>query len=125
MTERAKAWSVLTANTVAFTVCFAVWMMYGVLITFLVDSHAYAFDRLQMGWLIGIPVLSGSLLRLPVGVLTDKYGGRGVYAGVMLVSAAASLLTSFAGSFWGFIWGGLGFGLAGTSFAVGIAYTSV
>jgi NNP family nitrate/nitrite transporter-like MFS transporter len=125
MTERAKAWSVLTANTVAFTVCFAVWMMYGVLITFLVDSHAYAFDRLQMGWLIGIPVLSGSLLRLPVGVLTDKYGGRGVYAGVMLVSAAASFLTSFAGSFWGFIWGGLGFGLAGTSFAVGIAYTSV
>jgi NNP family nitrate/nitrite transporter-like MFS transporter len=125
MTDRAKAWSVLTANTVAFTVCFAVWMMYGVLITFLVDNRIYAFDKLQMGWLIGIPVLSGSILRLPVGVLTDKLGGRGVYAGVMLLSAAACYATSYADGFRGFLLGGLGFGLAGTSFAVGIAYTSV
>ncbi len=125
MTDRAKAISVLTMNTLAFTSCFAVWVMYGVLITFLVDNRVFAFDRADMGWLIGIPILSGSVFRLPVGVLTDKYGGRVVFAGVMLFSAVACWATSYAGGFWGLFWGGLAFGMAGTGFAVGIAYTSV
>ena len=125
MPERGKAIAVLVMNTVAFTVCFAVWMMNGVLITFLVDSKAYAFDKAEMGWLIGIPVLTGALFRLPVGILTDRFGGRPIFAGVMLLSAVACYFTSYADSFWGFFLGGLGFGMAGTSFAVGIAYTSV
>ncbi len=125
MNDRAKAYGVLTMNTLAFTVCFAVWMMNGVLVTFLVDNKIYELTKAQMGWLIGIPVLTGSLLRLPVGVLTDKYGGRIVYAGVMLVSAAGAFLSSFANGFWSLFAGGLAFGIAGTSFAVGIAYTSV
>jgi NNP family nitrate/nitrite transporter-like MFS transporter len=123
--DRAKALSVLAANTAAFMVCFAVWMMYGVLVTFLVDQQVFAFTKAQIGWLIGIPVLTGSLFRLPAGMLTDRYGGRPVFAGVMLLAALAAYLTSFANDFWGFILGGLGFGLAGASFAVGIAYTSV
>ena len=125
MTVRAKAIRVLTANTLAFTVCFAVWMMYGVLITYLMDRQLYAFSKTEMGWLIGIPVLSGSLFRLPAGMLSDRYGGRPIFAAVMLVAAVAAYLVSFADSFWAFLLGGLGFGLAGTSFAVGIAYTSV
>jgi NNP family nitrate/nitrite transporter-like MFS transporter len=122
--ERGKAISVLSANTIAFLACFAVWMMYGVLITFLVDQQAYTFTRAQMGWLIGAPVLTGSLLRLPAGMLADRYGGRVVFAAIMLLSAAAAYLTSWADSFWGFFAGGLGFGLAGASFAVGVAYTA-
>jgi len=47
VSERGKAFSVLTANTLAFTVCFAVWMMNGVLITFLVDNGVYDFDKAQ------------------------------------------------------------------------------
>ncbi len=125
MTDRAKAIAVLTANTVAFTVCFAVWMMYGVLITYLMDRNLYAFSKTEMGWLIGIPVLSGSIFRLPAGMLSDRYGGRPIFAGVMLVAALSVYSVSFADGFWEFLLGGLGFGLAGTSFAVGIAYTSV
>ncbi len=125
MNTRAKGISVLTANTVGFTVCFAVWMMNGVLITFLVDEQVYTFSRADMGWLIGIPVLTGSIFRLPVGMLTDRYGGRPIYAAVMLAAALSVYLTSFADGFWGFFLGGLGFGLAGASFAVGIAYTAV
>jgi len=125
MSERGKAFSVLAANTLAFTVCFAVWMMNGVLITFLVDNGVYDFDKAQMGWLIGIPVLTGAIFRLPAGMLTDRFGGRGVFAVVMLLTAVAAYLDSYANGFWGFIVGGLGFGLAGTSFAVGIAYSSV
>lgn len=124
MRERTKAISVLTGNTVAFGVCFAVWMMYGVLITFLVDQQLFAFSKVQMGWLIGIPVLTGSVFRLPAGMLADRFGGRPIFAAIMLASAVAAYATSFANGFWDFFLGGLGFGLAGASFAVGIAYTS-
>jgi len=125
MSEQRKAIQVLSMNTLAFTVCFAVWMMNGVLITFLVTRGVYDFDQAQMGWLIGIPVLTGSIFRLPVGVATDKYGGRIVYTLVMLISAFGAFMASYADSFWGFIAAGLAFGFAGTSFAVGIAYSSV
>ena len=124
-TDRVKARIVLTMNTIAFTVCFSAWMMNGVLITFLIEKHVFVWDKAQIGWLIGIPVLTGSIIRLPVGVATDKYGGRVVYTIVMLLSAVPMYLVSFANDFTFFFLTGLGFGLAGTSFAVGIAYTSV
>jgi MFS transporter, NNP family, nitrate/nitrite transporter len=125
MTDRSRGLTVLTMNTIAFTVCFAAWMMNGVLITFLVENGLYDFSKSEIGWLIGIPVLTGSLVRLPVGIWTDEYGGRKVFTLVLLVAALAMYLTSYADSYLGFALGGLGFGLAGTGFAVGIAYTSV
>jgi len=125
MKDTGKALTVLALNTVAFTVCFACWMLNGVLVTFLVEHQVFRLTESQIGWLIGIPVLSGSIIRLPVGILTDKYGGRLVYTAVMLVSAIPMVLLSMADGFWSFFFASLGFGLAGTSFAVGIAYTSV
>ncbi|MBI1269469.1 MFS transporter [bacterium] len=125
MTTDKKAISVLTMNTLAFCICFACWMLYGVLITFLVNNGLYQWDKAQMGWLIGTPVLTGALLRLPVGVWTDQYGGRIVYPLVMLVAAAGMFSVSFCNSYYQFLAAGLFFGLAGASFAVGIAYTSV
>lgn len=124
MKDEHKAISVLTMNTLAFLVCFACWVMYGVLITFLVDNGLYTFDTSQVGLLIGIPVLTGSILRLPLGILTDKFGGRVMFMSVMLIAAAAMYSVSLADSFMGFLLAGLGFGLAGASFAVGVAYTS-
>lgn len=112
-------------NTVSFTVCFAVWTMYGVLVTFLVDQRVLVLDKAQIGWLIGIPILTGSLLRLPVGYLSDRYGGRPVYFAVMLFAAAASYFVSYADTFASLLVAGLAFGTAGASFAVGIAYSSV
>jgi NNP family nitrate/nitrite transporter-like MFS transporter len=125
MSERAKSYTVLTMNTLAFTVCFAVWMLNGVLITYLVDNVVFNWDKVQMGWLIGIPVLTGSLMRLPAGILTDKYGGRIVYTVLLLLAAPGMFYLSFANSFIDFVIASLWFGLAGTSFAIGIAYTSV
>ena len=60
----ARAWWTLALNTLAFTVCFSAWMMNGVLVTFLVDNGVYAWGPAEMGWLIGIPVLTGSIFRL-------------------------------------------------------------
>lgn len=117
--------TVLAANTIAFCTCFACWMMYGVLITFLVDNGVFHWDKAQMGWLIGIPVLTGSILRLPIGVLTDQHGGRRVFTILMMIAAAAVYCVSLCNSYIEFLLAGLCFGISGASFAVGIAYTSV
>lgn len=125
MPERGLANRVLILNTVAFTVCFAVWTMYGVLGAFLSDAHLLKIDKAQLGWLIGAPILTGSIMRLPVGLLTDRFGGKPVYIAVMLIAAGGVALTSLATEFWHFLACGLIFGMAGAAFAVGIAYTSV
>lgn len=125
MSDKSKGIKVLVMNTFAFSVCFACWMLYGVLITFLVDNGVFNWDKAQMGLLIGTPVLTGALLRLPVGVWTDQYGGRIVYTIVMLVAAAGMYSVSLCSDYTQFLFAGLAFGIAGASFAVGIAYTSV
>ncbi len=125
MTEERKSIQVLTFNTIAFTVCFACWTMNGVLVTYLVDRGMFAWDKVQIGWLIGIPILTGSILRLPLGVLTDKYGGRIVFSILMLLSAVPMYLMSYATTYDQFVLGSLGFGATGASFAIGIAYSSI
>ncbi len=124
-TPRGHAITALVMNTIAFTVCFAAWMMNGVLVTFLVDAQLFSFSTVEIGWLIGIPVLTGSLTRLPVGLLTDRFGGRVVYTWLMALSAIPMWLMSTADSYAEFMVFSLGFGLTGASFAVGIAYTSI
>ncbi|MBL8861190.1 MAG: NarK/NasA family nitrate transporter [Planctomycetes bacterium] len=125
MNDARTAWLVLFLNTLAFTVCFAVWTMNGVLVTHLVTTGAFDWTPLQTGVLMATPVLTGSVLRLPVGYLTDRHGGKPVYLGVMIASALALVGNSFADGFWSFFLAALGFGIAGASFAVGIAYTSL
>jgi len=123
--ETRTAWWILAVNTTAFTICFAAWMMYGVLITWLVNNGAYKWGPSEIGWLIGIPVLTGAVFRLPLGIATDKWGGRIVYGLLLLFCAVPMFLTSYCNDYWQFFVAGLGFGFCGTSFAVGIAYTSV
>lgn len=125
MENKKKANTVLALNTIAFTICFAAWMLNGVLVTFLVDNRVFDWNAAQMGILIGIPVLTGSIMRLPLGVLTDKFGGRPVYTLLMLFSAIPMFMLGQANSYNEFLIYSLGFGMTGTSFAVGIAFSSV
>ncbi len=122
---KTRANSVLTLNTIAFTVCFAGWMLNGVLVTFLIDGGVFNWDATQAGTLIGAPVLTGSLMRLPLGVLTDRFGGRPVFSILMLLSAIPMYLLGQAHSYSEYLIYSLGFGMTGTSFAVGIAFSSL
>ena len=124
-TKSKKKWFTLGLNTLAFTICFAVWVMNGVLITYLVSHGVFDFNKVQIGWLIGIPILTGSISRFPLGLLTDKYGGKIVFTVLMLISSLATFYMSYANSYNDFLLASLGFGLTGGSFAVGIAYTSI
>lgn len=121
----AKSHKALFFNTLAFTVCFAAWMLNGVLVTFLVDNQLFDWRPVQIGWLMGIPVLTGAVFRLPAGILTDKYGGKPVFGILLLLCAVPMFLLGYANSFFQFALASFGFGFAGVSFAIGIAYSSV
>ncbi|HJV39275.1 MAG TPA: MFS transporter, partial [Geothrix sp.] len=125
MSDRSRAATALAMSTLAFTLCFAVWTLNGVLVTFLVENGLFRWDTAQIGWLIGIPVLTGSVMRLPVGLLTDRFGGRKVYTILLLLAALPTWLLGSVQSYQGFLLASLGFGLSGAAFAVGIAYSSV
>ena len=125
LVDKRRAITALTLNTLAFTVCFAVWMMNGVLVTFLVDNKIYDWYKPQNAMQIRIPLHPPSHLRQPVGVLTDRFGGKPVYAGLMLLAAVPTWFLSKADGYTSFLLLSLGFGLRGAAFAVGIAFTSV
>ncbi|HSF22235.1 MAG TPA: nitrate/nitrite transporter [Burkholderiales bacterium] len=117
-----KAWSVLAASTIAFTVCFAIWMMFAVI--GIPIKKALDLNETQFGLLAATPVLTGSLIRLPLGMWTDKYGGRIVYFILMLSTVVPIWLIGEATEYWQFLVMGLFVGLAGGSFSVGIAYVA-
>jgi len=116
---------ILFLNTLAFTVCFACWTLNGVLVTFLVDNGIFKWSVVQVGWLLGIPILTGSVMRLPIGILTDKYGGKYVFSFLLLLCSIPLFLLPFADSFFMFAVLSFLFGMVGTSFAVGIGFTSI
>jgi NNP family nitrate/nitrite transporter-like MFS transporter len=117
---KSKQISVVTASTVAFTVCFAVWMMFAVI--GIPIKKLLALNETQFGLLAATPVLTGSLIRLPLGMWTDKFGGRIVYFLLMLSTVVPIWLIGEATEYWHFLVLGLFVGLAGGSFSVGIAY---
>ncbi len=100
-------------------------MLNGVLVTFLVDNGVFRWGAVEIGWLLGIPVLSGSIFRLPIGLLTDKFGGKWVFGLLLCGCAIPMYLLSAANDYTAFAVLSFSFGLVGTGFAVGIAYTSV
>ncbi len=112
----------LTMSTLAFTACFAVWTIFSIIGVQI--KKDLGLNDTQFGLLVGTPILTGSLIRLMLGIWTDQYGGRIVYTAVMVSAAIATWLLSWAHSYETFLIAALGVGIAGGSFAVGIAYVS-
>ncbi len=112
----------LTASTLAFTVCFAVWTIFSI-IGVKIKGELGLSDT-QFGILVATPILTGSISRIFLGVWTDQYGGRLVFTIQMLATAFAVFLLTLVSSYSMFLLAALGVGLAGGSFAVGVAYVS-
>lgn len=121
LTKR-HAWSVLIASTFSFTICFMVWMMFAVLGVPL--QKILKLNETQTMILAATPVLSGSLMRVPLGIWTDKYGGRIVFFCLMIATVIPIFLMSYATQYWHFLVIGLFVGLAGGSFSVGTPYVA-
>ncbi|WP_027389140.1 MFS transporter [Chrysiogenes arsenatis] len=119
--KKRKQISVLIMSTTAFTACFAVWVMYSVI--GIPIKNELGLSETQFGLMAATPILSGSLIRLPLGMWTDKYGGRLVFTVLMFSAVVPIWLISYATVYWHFLLLGLFIGVAGGSFSVGIAYT--
>jgi NNP family nitrate/nitrite transporter-like MFS transporter len=118
--ERAGAYRVLFASTFAFMVCFAVWMMFGVIGIPLKQS--LGLNNTQFGLLAATPVLLGAAMRLPLGIWTDRFGGRIVMTVLLAGAALPVWLVSYATEYWQLLAIGLLLGVVGAAFAVGTPY---
>ena len=120
---KSKQTKALALSTVAFAVCFAVWTIFSIIGIQL--QKELGLNETQFGLLIGTPILTGSLSRIFLGIWADQYGGRIVYVAVMILAAAATFLVSQTNTYLMALLAALGIGLAGGSFAVGVAYVEV
>jgi NNP family nitrate/nitrite transporter-like MFS transporter len=90
-------------------------------------SAELGLSATQASLLVAMPVLVGSLGRVPVGALTDRFGGRLMFTVLTLASAVPVLLVAFAGSLKSYaliLVFGFFLGVAGTTFAVGIPFVN-
>ena len=122
MTKKGQALSVLIASTFAFTVCFMVWMMFAVI--GIPIKKTLGLNATEFGLMTAMPVLSGSLIRVPLGIWTDKYGGRIVMTILMALTVPAIWYMAYASALWHYLAIGLVVGLAGGAFSVGTPYVA-
>ncbi|MBO1027417.1 MFS transporter [Ochrobactrum sp. SD129] len=117
-----KQTTALTMSTIAFTVCFAVWTIFAIIgIQIRADL---GLSETQFGLLVGTPILTGSLIRVILGIWADRYGGRAIFTLTMLISAVATYFLTYATTYPQMLIAALGVGVAGGSFSVGVAYVS-
>ena len=117
--EQARA---LWVSTTAFTICFAIWTIFSIIGVRI--KQELGLTEAEFGLLIGMPILTGSLIRIFLGIWTSRYGGRLVYTLTMLAASLATFLLAYATTYPQMLLAGLGVGIAGGSFAVGVAYVS-
>jgi MFS transporter, NNP family, nitrate/nitrite transporter len=112
----------LTLATISFTLSFAAWGLIGGLAS--VFTSLYGLNASQTAFLVAVPVLLGSLARLPMGMVTDRFGGRLVFTALLTFSSVAAFVVSLTDSYQLLLVTAFLIGMAGSSFAVGAAFVS-
>jgi NNP family nitrate/nitrite transporter-like MFS transporter len=98
----------LWLSTIAFTTCFAVWTIFSII--GLQIQKDLGLSETEFGLLVGTPILSGSLIRLILGIWSDQYGGRIVYTIVMITAAIATFLLTTVDTYFMYLVAALGIG---------------
>lgn len=112
----------LVLGTVSFTVCFAAW---GLISAFAPRfREIFRLTATQTALLVAVPVLLGALMRIVMGMLTDRFGGRAVFALLMLFVAGPAYLVPLVSSYQKLVAVAFFLGVAGSSFAIGIGFVS-
>jgi NNP family nitrate/nitrite transporter-like MFS transporter len=112
----------LVLATGAFAVCFAIFGSVSAMMPLLRDRLDLSPVEVSIG--LAVPVLLGSLGRIPLGILTDRLGGRVVFLGVLGCSIVPAVLLGFADDYWQLLTCGLFIGIALASFSVGVGFVS-
>ncbi|HEX7083852.1 MAG TPA: MFS transporter [Gaiellaceae bacterium] len=112
----------LALGTLAFGFCFTAWSLIAPFAkTFKQDL---GLDYTEALLLTAVPVVLGSLGRMPLGILTDRYGGRIVFSLLLAFSAVPAVLFGYAHAYWALLAVGFLLGVAGASFAVGVPFVA-
>ena len=123
MKSRVGSGRVLTLSTFAFTLMFAVWLMFGVL--GIPIQKEFGITDSQLAWLSAVAILNGSIWRLLLGILADRIGGKKVTVAMLLVtSIPAYLLAHLELTYTWLLVLAFFVGFAGNLFSVGIAWNS-
>lgn len=112
----------LLLGTGAFAVCFAIFGSVAAMMPLL--RKQLGLDPIQVSVALAVPVLLGSLGRIPLGVLTDRFGGRAVFSAVLACSIVPAMLMGWVGGYWQLLACGFFIGIALASFAVGVGFVS-
>lgn len=123
-TVTGKAWVMLAVATLGFAVNFWAWALLSPLGPRFKDT--LELSSFQQSLLVAVPVVVGSLGRIPVGALTDRYGARVMFPLVSAVSVVPVLYLGYAGhdSLGALLVGGFFLGISGTAFAVGVPFVN-
>jgi NNP family nitrate/nitrite transporter-like MFS transporter len=112
----------LTLGTLSFGICFAAW---GLISAFAVRfRERFELSGTETALLVAVPVLLGSLARLPMGILADRFGARKVFSILMAAVSIPVFLVPQAGTYQALLVTAFFLGLAGSSFSVGVSYVS-
>lgn len=112
----------LVVTTLAWSVCFAAWSIFSIIGVRI--QTELGLTESQFGLLISLPILTGSVARLFLGIASERFGGRWVTIATMLVTALSTWLLTWAQTYGQFLLAALGVGLAGAVFMTGIAFLS-
>jgi nitrate/nitrite transporter NarK len=112
----------LALATFSFALTFMAWGLVGGLAPIFTDL--YDLSGSQTALLVAVPVLLGSVARLPMGMLTDRYGGRLMFTALLAVSAIAAFVVPLAISYQSLLAAAFFIGLAGSAFSIGVAFVS-
>src|SRR5215472_13303801 len=109
-------------GTISFTVCFAAWGLIGAFAPRFRET--FHLSASETAFLVAVPVLLGSLARIPMGMLTDRFGGRAIFPILMAVVALAVWIVPSQTTYSRLLAVAFVLGLAGSSFAIGVGYVS-
>jgi NNP family nitrate/nitrite transporter-like MFS transporter len=124
VTVQPRAYLMLALATVGFAVNFWAWALLSPLAIRL--KGELSLTSFQQALLVAVPVVVGSLGRIPVGSLTDRYGGRVMFPVVTGLTIVPVLFLGLAGhsSYAAVLIGGFFLGIGGTAFAVGVPFVN-
>jgi MFS transporter, NNP family, nitrate/nitrite transporter len=118
--DRQGAWLAVLLATLGMAICFAVWALLAPLAPQF--RELYDLSATEVGFLVAVPVLLGSLARIPLGLLTDRFGGRSMFSLLLLFLAVPLALAGLTRSFPQLLLVAFFLGLAGASFAIGVPF---
>lgn len=124
MESKGKSYLALTMGTLSMMVCFMVWLCLSPLVDVILNNAGVQVSEFQRSFLLATPILLGSIMRIPMGILTDRWGGKKTYIVLMIFLIIPVLMMPRVHSYGMLIFTALLLGMAGTSFAVGVSYVT-